>query len=324
MIASEHQAEILRLTGASSIERVKKIQDLWSGYGSISRLFLLGGSMHSVILKHIVPPIHLNHPRGWNTNRSNQRKLTSYEIEAHWYKQFSAHCDESCRVPKLLGSWEEGNEKFILLEDLNDAGYPLRKSNLSLEQITACLSWLANFHATFLHVKPEGLWKNGTYWHLETRPDEWKKMAQSELKERADVIDETLNSASFQTFVHGDAKVANFCFSEETTSVAAVDFQYVGGGCGMKDVAYFLGSVLGEDELEFLEEEVLQSYFRSLREAVKRRPIDIDIHALEAEWRRLYPIAWADFTRFLLGWMPSHQKLNRYSEKKVEMALKLL
>ncbi len=324
MIVSEHEAKALLKSGATSIVKVNKIQDLWSGYGSISRVFLGDGAMRSVILKHIVPPTDANHPRGWNTDRSNQRKLRSYEVETSWYENFSERCDDTCRVPKLLSSWQDGNEKFILLEDLNASGYPLRKSNLSLSEITTCLNWLANFHATFLNEDPRDLWENGTYWHLATRPDEWEKMAEGELKDNAAKLDEVLSACSFQTFVHGDAKVANFCFSEEENKVAAVDFQYVGRGCGMKDVAYFLGSVLGEEELAFLEEELLQSYFKSLREAVKRRQIEVNFHALESEWRRMYPLAWADFTRFLLGWMPSHQKLNRYSNKMVSMALRLV
>ena len=92
----------------------------------------------------------------------------------------------------------------------------------------------------------------------------------------------------------------------------------------MKDVAYFLGSVLGEDELEFLEEELLTKYFAFLREALRSVEEEVVFYELEQEWRRLYPMAWADFTRFLLGWMPTHQKLNRYSEKMVKMALELV
>jgi hypothetical protein len=29
----------------------------------------------------------------------------------------------------------------------------------------------------------------------------------------------------------------------------------------------------------------------------------------------MYPIASIDFTRFLMGWMPTHQKLNAYTLK---------
>ena len=46
--------------------------------------------------------------------------------------------------------------------------------------------------------------------------------------------------------MHGDAKLANFLFTSDHSQVAGVDFQYVGGGCGMKDVAYLL-SCLDED-----------------------------------------------------------------------------
>ena len=64
-------------------------------------------------------------------------------------------------------------------------------------------------------------------------------------------------NCKFKTIVHGDAKLANFCFSHDLSNVAAVDFQYVGGGCGMKDVAYFLGSCLNDQELRTTENELL-------------------------------------------------------------------
>ncbi len=118
--------------------------------------------------------------------------------------------------------------------------------------------------------------------------------------------------------MHGDAKLANFCFSEDGTNIAAVDFQYVGGGCGMKDVAYFIGSCLSNDACERFENELLDFYFTELQQSIHSA---IDFNQLEEDWRRMYPIAVADFTRFLLGWMPTHQKVNDYSLRKTKEVL---
>ena len=52
--------------------------------------------------------------------------------------------------------------------------------------------------------------------------------------------------------------------------VAAVDFQYVGGGCGIKDVAYFIGSCLYEEDCERYEEGLLDWYFSQLKEALDK------------------------------------------------------
>lgn len=113
--------------------------------------------------------------------------------------------------------------------------------------VELCLKWLANFHATFINEELAGLWQTDTYWHLATRPDELAVTDNPALKQAAVAIDAKLNSCRYKTFVHSDAKVANFCFSTDSKMVAAVDFQYVGGGCGMKDVICLLGSCLDED-----------------------------------------------------------------------------
>ena len=83
----------------------------------------------------------------------------------------------------------------------------------------------------------------------------------------------------------------------------------------MKDVAYFVGSCLDESACEERESDVLNTYFDTLAAALERRGSGVDIGALIAEWRALYPIAWTDFHRFLKGWSPGHWKINSYSER---------
>ena len=312
----QFQNYLLKLLDATSCTELSVIQSLWSGYGKISRYGLEGAALKTVVVKFINLNQTDTHPRGWNTNLSHQRKVKSYEIETYWYKNYSALCSAQCRIPKFIGAFAEGKDQWIIMEDLNDQ-YPLRKYQLVMQEVKGCLRWLANFHATFLCKRPAGLWEVGTYWHLATRPDEWKEMKTSELKSKAQTIDMILNNCRYQTIVHGDAKLANFCFSEDGKEIAAVDFQYVGGGCGMKDVAYFLGSCLSSSELEEHEKELLDFYFKELWKGLHETEFHDTFKDLEEEWRRMYPIACTDFTRFLLGWMPTHQKINSYNHNKV-------
>jgi len=301
--------------GASHAERCEVIQSLWSGYGEIVRFALQGADVESAILKHVIFPSEVNHPRGWHNDRSHRRKVHSYEVEMAWYGQWSSRCADACRVPHCHLSETIGDEHLIVLEDLDAAGFPLRKSHLGFNEARLCLRWLAHFHATFLGEKPAGLWPVGSYWHLATRPDEWAAIEDASIRLAAAPIDAMLNGCRFQTIIHGDAKVANFCFSHDGAAVAAVDFQYVGGGCGMKDVAYFLGSCLDEEEQELWETDLLDSYFAVLRQALIGRGRGEVCEALESEWRRLFPVAQADFYRFLVGWMPDHWKIHDYSQR---------
>lgn len=294
------------------------IQELWSGYGTIKRYFLDDLKVESVIVKHIEIPDDFNHPRGWNTNHSHKRKLKSYQVEAEWYNNYAWRCSKNCVVPFCYETVNKQAKQVIILEDLDSTGYPIRKSQLTIIEAKLVLKWLANFHATFMNETAEGLWEQGTYWHLETRPEELDAMENGWLKENAFKIDLLLKNCKFKTIVHGDAKVANFCFSESMQAVAAVDFQYVGGGCGMKDVAYFLGSCLTENQCENFEKELLDYYFYSLESILVKLNKFIDISLLKVEWVLMYDLAWADFVRFLQGWSPSHKKLNFYSEKMVQ------
>lgn len=302
-------------TGAERVLKVDLVQSLWSGYGQIARVQLGGSPMRSAIVKQVSPPDQTNHPRGWNSDQSHRRKLRSYEVELAWYQDFSERCGSDCRVPKCYATRSINGQSLFVLEDLDAAGFPRRQSSLRRNGVETGLRYLANFHATFLGQPPKGLWPIGTYWNLATRPDEWQAMRPGELKTHAAAIDTILNQCRYKTIVHGDAKVANFCFSEDLQQIAAVDFQYVGGGCGMKDVAYFFGSCLDESECQQGESTFLETYFSEFRKALKRTGSTESAGNIEREWRELYPVAWADFTRFMLGWCPEHGKLNAYSRR---------
>ena len=273
-------------TGAPAIARRERIQSLWSGYGEIYRVDLGG---RTAIVKSVHPPSRAH------DDVSHARKVRSYDVELEWYRSYSSRCDDSCRVPRFLA----GRRGLLVLEDLDRAGFAGRRRGLE-----ACVAWLAAFHAKFLGVAPAGLWECGTYWHLETRRDELAAIDDPAIREAAPALDAKLRAARYQTILHGDAKVANFCFGNE--SVAAVDFQYVGGGPGVRDVAYLLS---GEPN----EERLLDLYFDRLGHS-----------EVEREWRALYPIAAADFYRFLAGWAKEQFRADRHGQRVLRDVLRSL
>lgn len=305
---------ILKACSADDLFEMEVIQSLWSGYGEIVRYGLVGSETKSVVVKHV--KLHQgDHPRDWNTDLSHQRKLKSYRIETNWYQNWSFKCKNMCRIPHCLALESKENEVLIVLEDLDASGFSGRRNSVSWNEVETTLKWLANFHATFVGESPDGLWKSGTYWHLQTRPDELEILDDEPLKQAAFFIDKKLSESPFQTFVHGDAKLANFCFSDDGKNVAAVDFQYVGGGCGMKDLAYFIGSCMSEKDCERYETKLLYYYFQELKNALSDKNNPLNFSELEKNWRSLYPVAWADFHRFVKGWHPGHWKINSYSER---------
>ena len=308
--------QIRRGTGALAVELGERVQSLWGGYGEIRRAEIRRPEgTHAVIVKRVTPPAERSLAASPEKLRSHRRKLRSYAVELAFYQRYAASSDASCRVPTLLYG-EAAQERFLfVLEDLDAAGFSLRRTRCTETEIASCLGWLAAFHARFLAVAPEGLWKVGTYWHLATRSDELAALPPGGLRRAASRIDEQLNGARFQTLVHGDAKLENFCFSAGQ-AVAAVDFQYVGGGVGVKDVVYFLGSCLHPRECEAAVPRYLELYFSALRSELGRPgAAAVDAEALEREWRELFAWAWVDFYRFLLGWAPGYAAGDGYSEQ---------
>ncbi|MFA0611063.1 phosphotransferase [Vibrio sp. 10N.222.49.B4] len=324
---------------------VQVIQSLWGGYGELVRLVFSKerrSSFNSVIVKHVALPDKAEHPKGWNTKLSHQRKVHSYQVETAWYQSFTQQWDERCPVPVGLQCELQEHEWLIVMQDLAEIGFPLTSqfdvlaasddlatkytqsecashyTSTEKKQRDACLKWLANFHAKHINVDQEhsaSLWQVGTYWHLDTRPDELNALADLSLKSQAQHIDNLLRTCPYQTLVHGDAKLANFCFDLKSERAAAVDFQYVGRGCAMKDVALFMSSAVRPQDCAQLEHDILEAYFRYLKEALTHYQPQLSSEDVEAAWRPMFYVAWADFQRFVKGWSPEHWKINPYTEQ---------
>ena len=296
------------------------IQSLWSGYGECFRA-VFEHSSTPVVVKAVMPPVLPSHPKGWNTAQSHIRKQQSFNVEHRFYQHYQASLTRQCYAPRLLFSDVRGNAILLVLEDLSDLGFGREQLAATVEQCKAPLRWLAAFHATFLNVSDPYLWKNGCYWHFATRQEEWQAMPDSPLKSNAANFDKKLSECPYQTLVHGDAKIANFCFSDDMTGCAAIDFQYIGSGPGIRDVAYFLGSALSDEDLLNATQSCLDYYFSMLKQALNETGHASVADEVINHWRLLYPIACADFHRFLLGWSPDHRKINQALEIQTRIAL---
>ncbi|WP_166424192.1 phosphotransferase [Paraglaciecola sp. 20A4] len=339
--------QIQRYCDDPQLYKVQTLQKLWSNYGEIARYYSPKCDKN-IIVKHIKPPSKVNHPRGWHSDVGHQRKVDSYRIEADFYQYYAVFCYDDCYVPDyiaLIKDTVHTEQQTLLMEDLTSSGFCLTFHTASDEQVKIVLHWLAHFHGRFLQMTTPELWPVGSYWYLTTRQAEYNAMPAGLLKDSAQQIDKALGSARFKTLLHGDAKLANFCFSDDGR-VAAVDFQYVGRGAGIKDVMYFLGSCLAEQQLWAKHDEYIDYYFAQLKNVLLQGNVTktgednvnadngskhaieapepdntVWIDELEQEWRTLLPLAWADFNRFLQGWSPGHVKINDFMQAQTTLAL---
>ena len=119
---------VLECALASTYTSKETIQSLWSGYGKIERWRLSGSEYKQIITKQVIPEVG-DHPRGWNTDLSHQRKLKSYQVETNWYESTRNRGKPLlARVPHCLGTKKVGDQVLLVLEDLDASGFAGRRS----------------------------------------------------------------------------------------------------------------------------------------------------------------------------------------------------
>jgi hypothetical protein len=154
---------------------------------------------------------------------------------------------------------------------------PGKRDMLSHERVHAALGWLGRFHGESWNYLPMGiddfilppldeakyrseggpqrtnLWRNGGYTYLATRRQEYDNLEQNEDSEWSDKLCCPIEGSKsvaelvadflaprgrrFEVFVHGDVKSENMVSDSTETKIAMFDFQYIGLGMGVSDLA---------------------------------------------------------------------------------------
>ncbi|CAG9465897.1 unnamed protein product [Pedinophyceae sp. YPF-701] len=308
-----------------------RLQTLWAGYGSIYRLAPREASPGvSAVVKDVRPP-----PMSSGCTLSHARKLKSYRVEARFYREVApalAAARRTCTTPQALVvvAEDDSSGNFRLLLALTDLSGKFAPSGgmLGADEARAALEWLAAFHAHGwgqAHTAVDmGLWEEGCYWHLETRPEELAAISptgpHARLGRAAHVLDARMRGMrdpdgsewaglqgvrAARTLVHGDFKGENILIGDSEGGqagirCAAYDFQYCGGGLGTKDVAYLLGSSVDGLLLKNGGDmKLLQHYHKCLTKLLPRKAAA----AYTFDTCKLhYALCVADYARFLAGW----------------------
>jgi len=266
---------------------VKTVCRLWAGMGHVYELSF-GKPTETFVVKCVDPdPSQVDSLGG-------RRKAASYQVEANFYENYATDLldDHDLPLPRPYHVEHNGNQTIICMSKLGHDG---RHGNCYAEE--AVIKWLARLHASTWKINAEGLQSIGSYWYLDTRPDEHADMPrtgwQGRLKRAARAIDSRLQRDSMQCIIHGDAKEANILWTENG-EVAMCDFQYCGKGPPTRDLAYFLCSSTNADD----EDTLLHVYHEKL---VKLLPDTTSKPSLE-QLKESLELAFCDYARFMAGW----------------------
>lgn len=235
---------------------------------------------------------------------------------------------------------------------------PDKGEPLSPVQVQAALGWLARFHGESYKYLPIGiddfilppldearyrsefgarfnLWRNGGYTYLATRRQEYVNLEQDEdsewsdklccpiegySKSVAELVAEFLapRGRRFEVFVHGDVKAENMVTDMPGSSVAFFDFQYIGLGLGVCDLAklltcsvsleQLLGSTAAaadiSEQLEYSmpmcdgERQLLWQYWGALKHFGDRKGVYYSWELFVRHWEA----ALVDWLRFQASW----------------------
>ena len=310
---NDHNGDEILEEVTSQHLKVKQLCRLWAGMGHI---YLVTISLPSnqqqqlkFVIKHVTPPPPSSKQ---HLSLGDRRKAHSYIVESNFYEHIASQLREpphNIGMPKpyLVEHGPAEGEITICMSYL-EGGNGVDLYNPT--EIRLTLQWLAKFHARFWGedkineiVETFGLQGQGSYWYLDTRPNEFDSIPRSgwegRLKRAAKAIDSCLKrDPVMQCLIHGDPKDANIMkLSQKSDQIVMYDYQYCGKGPPTKDLAYFFCSSLGCDD-DSEEDELIEYYYDQL---VKNLDVSIKPPTLQ-HLKLSLEVAYADYCRFMAGW----------------------
>jgi len=292
---------------AGDVQRVttREMASLWGGMGKVYEISISSsvssGGASTIVAKRIQLPTSCS-------SLGDQRKKDSYDVEAAFYSRGHAQrlvAADFVAPRPLLVERSRSDGLTICMTRLHG-----RAHRMDYQHAEAVLSALARLHATYwgkradeaIDAQPDGgLQPQGTYWYLDTRPDEHAAMPmtgwQGRLRLAARAIDLRLKADPLQTVCHGDAKSANIIFehgSDGSIIPLFYDFQYCGKAAATKDLAYFLNVAVDDAGSE---EKLVNHYHTELSGLLKASGHTVPTMEM---LKTSLALSYADLGRFLV------------------------
>ena len=291
----------------------ESIASLWAGMGEIFEIRFYLNDNEKNIISMICKKICLPANEG-SISYGDMRKKKSYEVEKCFYDRFASILNKNdVTVPEGLYTKNSCSNLFICMTRLKGKSL----SNLGIKNAKRAVKWAAKLHALTWGVRADefvasmGLQSQGTYWYLDTRPNEFENIPrkgwEGRLYSAARAIDERLKADPFQSIIHGDFKAANMV-SDGVDNFGMCDFQYCGKGCCLKDICYMIACYCSSSNIDSegdrvhhpFEEAIFDLYYAELKaNAAKQGLLEVPSYdaLLDAA-----DLCFVDITRWMAGW----------------------
>jgi hypothetical protein len=251
------------------------------------------------------------------TSRATSLEFGLYEKELLWYQELRERSLIHC--PSYFGSWFDADtgDFQLLLQDCAPARQGDQLQGASVSQVFAGVKELAYLHAPFigdeslaahpLFEKDQSMRAIRIALYSEFWPqfkDRYKNRLDAEILAMGDVVAEHYaaleqRQSPLTTLVHGDFRLDNLLFGSDDERPYVLDWQTLGIGCPMKDVAYFIGtSIEDREERRANEMALLDCYFGTLEQAGVT--FDRDILLMEYRLQAISGLIMAVFSSMLV------------------------